>query len=66
MVRFTDESEMTYYYGVSKKGKEVKQFCERDWQGATSGEPIDYYDKKNKSKHLEKDCVNSLDNRELD
>ena len=64
MVRFTDEPEMTYYYGVSKKGKQVKQFCERNWHGATSWEPIEYYDKKNTSKHLEKDCVNSLDNRD--
>ncbi len=64
MVRFTDESEMFYYYGVSKKGKKVMQFCESDWHGATSGESIDYYEKKNKSKHLEKDCVNSLDNRD--
>lgn len=63
LVRFTDEPEMSYYYGVTKKGKDVKQFCERDWHGATIGEPIDYYNKNNKSKHLETDCVNSLDNR---
>jgi hypothetical protein len=65
MVRFTDEPRMTYYYGVSKKEKKVKPFCERDWSGPTSEqESIDYYDKLYKSKHLEEDCVNSLDNRD--
>ncbi|WP_147535959.1 DUF3139 domain-containing protein [Bacillus marasmi] len=64
LVRFQDEPEMNYYYGILKKSKKVKQFCERDWNGATGVEPVDYYDKRNKSKHLEKDCVNSLDNRE--
>lgn len=62
MVKFKNEPDMTYYYGVLKKGKEVKQFCERNWSYSTM-KPIDYYEKKNKSKHLEKDCVNSLDNK---
>ncbi|MEW9111425.1 MAG: DUF3139 domain-containing protein [Cytobacillus gottheilii] len=62
MVEFKDEPDFTYYYGVTKKGKEVKQFCERDWVYSTQ-KPISYYDKKNKSKHLENDCVNSLDNK---
>lgn len=62
MVRFSDEADITYYYGISKKGKEVKQFCERDDSAAEN--PIDYYDKNNESKHLERDCVNSLDNRD--
>lgn len=62
MVKFKDDPEFTYYYGVTKRGKEVKQFCERDWIHNTRYH-INYYDKKNKSKHLEDDCVNSLDNK---
>lgn len=64
MVRFADEPGMTYYYGVSRNGKEVKQFCERDFQGSTGGEHIDYYDKRSDSKHLEQGCVYSLANRD--
>lgn len=30
MVQFKDEPNITYYYGLSKKGKRVTQFCERD------------------------------------
>lgn len=63
-VVFKDEPYMYYYYGVSKKSKEVVQFCERDWQGATDGNIIDFYEKNNTSKHLEEDCVNLLDNRD--
>jgi len=62
MVKFKDDPEFTYYYGVTKRGKEVKQFCERDWVYSTM-KPTNYYDKKNKSKHLENDCVNGLDNK---
>lgn len=29
-VVFKDEPNITYYYGVAKKGKEVKQFCEKE------------------------------------
>ncbi|WP_043932557.1 DUF3139 domain-containing protein [Bacillus sp. EB01] len=62
-VVFKDEPFMYYYYGVSKKGKKVVQFCERHWDGPTNHSMIDYFDKNNPSKHLEEDCVNSLDNR---
>lgn len=61
MVRFTDDPHMTYYYGVSKKGKKVVQFCERDWSGPYNG--IEYYDGNNKSKHSETTCVNAYDNK---
>lgn len=30
MVIFKDEPDMTYYYGITKKGKQVKQFCENE------------------------------------
>lgn len=30
MVKFKEEPNVTYYYGLSKKGKHVVQFCERD------------------------------------
>ncbi|MCM3576364.1 DUF3139 domain-containing protein [Mesobacillus subterraneus] len=62
MVKFKDDPEFTYYYGVTKRGKEVKQFCERNWIYSTTKQ-TNYYDKKNKSKHLEDDCVNRLDNK---
>ena len=62
MVHFKDEPEVIYYYGVLKKGMKVRQFCERDLVPATE-QSIDYYDKKTPSKHLETNCVNSLDNR---
>ena len=29
-VVFKDEPNITYYYGVAKKGKEVQQFCEKE------------------------------------
>ncbi|KAB2331328.1 DUF3139 domain-containing protein [Bacillus mesophilum] len=62
MVKFKDEPEFTYFYGLTKKGKEVKQFCERNWIYSTQ-KPTNYYDKKNKSKHLENDCVYLYDNQ---
>ena len=34
MVIFKDEPDMTYYYGVTKKGKDVFQFCEKDYLDA--------------------------------
>ena len=57
-VVFKDEPDVTYYYGITKKGKQVKQFCEKDKllpNGVTEifeGE----------TKHSEERCVNSLDN----
>ncbi|MGE7947633.1 DUF3139 domain-containing protein [Lysinibacillus sp. NPDC093688] len=30
MVIFKDEPNTTYYYGITKKGKQVQQFCEKD------------------------------------
>lgn len=55
IVRFKDEPDITYYYGVRKKGKVVKQFCERY-------SPV-YRDIKNPTKHSEDDCVNYHDNQ---
>lgn len=59
MVVFKDEPDVTYYYGITKKGKQVKQFCEKDKllpDGITDiieGE----------TKHSEGNCINSLSNR---
>ena len=60
MVIFKDEPDMTYYYGIHKKGEQVKQFCEKD-RLASNGvtETIE-----RETKHSEEKCVNSLDNRE--
>lgn len=60
MVIFTDEPNTTYYYGITKKGKQVKQFCEKDVvlsDGAT-------HIVNTKTKYSEKNCVNSLENRD--
>ncbi|NYF26136.1 DUF3139 domain-containing protein [Sporosarcina sp. JAI121] len=59
MVIFQDESNVTYYYGIRKKGKQVKQFCEKEVlssDGVTDIVEIE-------TKYSEKNCVNSLDNR---
>lgn len=56
MVIFKDEPEVTYYYGITKKGKTVKQFCEKDI--LYSGGIIDTTTKN--TKHSEKDCDKSL------
>jgi len=59
MVIFKDEPNLTYYYGVTKKGKEVKQFCEKDIllkDGVT-----DLLE--GKTKHSEEQCISSLKNR---
>lgn len=61
MVIFKDEPDTTYFYGITKKGKQVKQFCEKDrlsLEGVTN--IVD-----TETKHSEKSCVNSLDNRDL-
>ncbi|QDZ88374.1 DUF3139 domain-containing protein (plasmid) [Priestia aryabhattai] len=60
MVIFKDEPNMTYYYGVTKRGKEVRQFCEKDVllkDGVTDLT-------EDKTKHSEKKCVSSLKNRD--
>ena len=56
MVIFKDEPEVTYYYGVAKKGKAVKQFCEKDI--LSSDGVTDTSEKK--TKHSEEDCDKSL------
>lgn len=59
MVIFNDELDITYYYGVTKRGKHVKQFCEREKllpNGVTEFA-------EGETKHSEAGCVKSLDNR---
>lgn len=54
-VIFKNEPKIIYYYGVTKKGKKVYQFCEKteDNKGFT----------KEVTEHSEDACVYSLDNR---
>jgi Protein of unknown function (DUF3139) len=59
-VVFKDEPHITYFYGVKKWNHEVKQFCERD-QVRPDG-VIDIVTED--TKHLEGDCINSMDNRD--
>lgn len=59
MVIFQDEPDVTYYYGITKKGKLVKQFCEKDKLSSDGVTDI----VETETKYSEKKCVNSLDNR---
>ena len=60
MVIFEDEPNTTYYYGVTKKGKQVRQFCEKDILSSDGVTNI----VEDETRHSEKSCVNSLDNRD--
>ena len=60
MVIFKDEPEITYYYGITKKGKHVKQFCEKDKLSSDGVTNII----ESETKHSEEKCINSLDNRD--
>ena len=59
MVIFQDEPDVTYYYGITKKGKQVKQFCEKDKLSADGITDII----ETETKYSEKQCVHSLVNR---
>ena len=59
MVIFKDEPNMTYYYGITKKGKRVKQFCEKD--NLLPNGVTDIFE--GETKHSEEKCVKSLENR---
>lgn len=56
MVIFKDEPNVTYYYGINKKEKLVKQFCEKDILSSDGVTDLS----EEKTKHSEKDCSNSL------
>lgn len=59
MVIFQAEPDVTYYYGITKKGKLVKQFCEKDKLSSDGVTDI----VETETKYSEKKCGNSLDNR---
>ena len=61
MVIFQDEPDVTYYYGITKKGKQVKQFCEKDKISSDGVTGI----VETETKYSEKKCFNSLENRNL-
>lgn len=60
MVIFKDEPDVTYYYGITKKGKQVNQFCEKDKLSSAGVTDI----VESETKHSEEKCMNSLDNRD--
>ncbi len=60
MVIFKDEPNTTYYYGITKKGKQVQQFCEKDRLSLDGVTEIF----EGETKYSEKECKNSLDNRD--
>ncbi|MCM3716467.1 DUF3139 domain-containing protein [Halalkalibacter oceani] len=60
-VIFQDEPQLEYLYGLTKKGKNVVQFCEKNTliDGvAHYGEPTT-----EKTAHSEEECIGYLDNR---
>ncbi|MGE8078297.1 DUF3139 domain-containing protein [Peribacillus loiseleuriae] len=61
MVVFKDEPQFEYLYGVTKRGKEVIQFCEKESLIAEN-----HYGDMNttKTNHSEKECIGYLDNRD--
>ena len=56
MVVFKDETDITYYYGITKIGNKVKQFCEKDKLTPAGITEI----VQDETKHSEKNCTNSL------
>ncbi|RHW41164.1 DUF3139 domain-containing protein [Neobacillus notoginsengisoli] len=59
MVIFKDEPTTTYYYGVTKRGKKVVQFCEKDVQLSDGTMNIST----ERTMHSEEECLQSLENR---
>ncbi|MFV8830561.1 DUF3139 domain-containing protein [Alkalihalobacterium sp. APHAB7] len=59
-VIFKDEPQLEYLYGVTKRGKNVVQFCEKETliTSNTYGEMTT-----EKTNHSEKKCIGYLDNR---
>lgn len=56
MTIFKDEPNVTYYYGITKEGKQIKQFCEKDKESSDGvTETIE-----DNTKHSEENCANSL------
>lgn len=55
LVIFKDEPELKYLYGVTKWGKKVVQFCEK--------ETFTIEEVTEKTKHSEDKCIGYLDNR---
>ncbi|MGM9923354.1 MAG: DUF3139 domain-containing protein [Bacillus sp. (in: firmicutes)] len=58
MVIFKDEPNVSYYYGIKKRGKLIKQFCEKDVlvKGYTTINT-------EQTKHSEEKCVSMYANR---
>ena len=59
MVIFKDEPDITYYYGVTKKGKQVEQFCEKDKVSSDVTKIVEHH-----TQHTEKECTGMFDNRD--
>jgi hypothetical protein len=60
MVIFKDEPQLEYLYGVTKRGKNVVQFCEKETLIAKNT----YGDMTiEKTNHSEKECIGYLENR---
>ncbi|RSD26889.1 DUF3139 domain-containing protein [Mesobacillus subterraneus] len=55
-VIFKDEPDLVYYYGIVKKDRSVKQFCEKEM-------PVEKSLLSSYTKHSEKSCIQSLENR---
>jgi hypothetical protein len=61
-VIFKDEPQLEYLYGLTKKGKSVVQFCEKNKVMDRNG--IRYVEQTiDKTNHSESECIGYLDNR---
>jgi Protein of unknown function (DUF3139) len=65
VVRFKDEPNVIYTYGVKRHGKEVVQYCEKEIGEAESDDTLHTAKSVDKpaAKHSESTCIDSMVNR---
>ncbi|QXE02836.1 DUF3139 domain-containing protein [Terribacillus sp. DMT04] len=65
VVRFKDEPNVVYTYGVKRHGKEVVQYCEKEIGEAESDDALQIVKSMDEpsAKHSESTCIDSMGNR---
>ncbi|SNZ14169.1 Protein of unknown function [Terribacillus aidingensis] len=65
VVRFKDEPNVVYTYGVKRHGKEVVQYCEKEIGEAESDDALQIVISMDEpsAKHSESTCIDSMANR---
>jgi hypothetical protein len=65
VVRFKDEPNVIYTYGVKRHGKEVVQYCEKEIGEAESNDALQTAKSvvQSSAKHSESTCIDSMANR---